>query len=398
MTLSNIARAAVAALSSASLACPVAAETAPTALQQPAASADRFAQFAPAPASMEHRIDYRHWDEALGFFVVPMGPSIRDGARRLESRTGTRISYGQKSRFRLEGNRVAFSFLDDGIREALSDYRRDLEAVGTSLDLARLPRNEQLAYWLNLHNVAIIEALAHQYPLRDPSERAFGAEQASLHDAKLVSVKGVTLSARDIRERIVYPHWEDPKVIYGFWHGVIGGPSLQRLAFTGDNVDVLLSLGAEEFVNSLRGIEAYRGKLQLSALYEEAAPFYFADEASLRRHLSGYTRDEVQDLIERHRAIAYAPLETAIADLTFGKGDPALNFVCTGAGGPVGALPYALNPTFCTDEATRPNPAIARLMRERAVKLQRAARQGIRSGTVVFGDGGIQGEAPREVN
>lgn len=390
-------RPAMAALTLAGLSCPLFAQIAPP---PPTASAstDELDQFAPASDTIQHRIDYRHWDEALGRFVIPMGPSIRDGARRLEPRTGTRINYGQKSRFRLEGNRVAFSYLDNEIREALSDYRRALERVGTSLDLARLPRNEQLAYWLNLHNVAIIEALAQEYPLRDPSERGFGADQTSLHDAKLVSVKGVRLSLRDIRERIVYPNWEDPKVIYGFWHGVIGGPSLQRLAFTGNNVDVLLSLAAEEFVNSLRGIEAYRGKLQVSALYLEAAPFYFAQEADLRQHFAGYTRDEVHELVERHDTIAYASFDTAIADLTFGKGDPALNFVCSGEGGPVGALPYALNPSLCRDEATRPNPAIARLMRERTVKLQRAARKGIRTGTVVFGDGFGQSEAPREVN
>jgi hypothetical protein len=389
----------MAALAIAAFAAPLAANTAPrpsTAAQTPPAAG--IARFTPAPDAINHTIDYRHWDEALGHFVIPMGPSIRDGAQRPESRLGTRINYGQRSRFRLEGNRVAFSYFDNGIRQGLSEYRRDLEAVGSSLDLTSLPRNEQLAYWLNLHNVAIIEALARQYPSRDPTEHAFGANGAALHDAKLVTVKGVPLSPRDIRERIVYINWQDPKVIYGFWHGMIGGPSLQRLAFTGANVDLLLSLAAEEFVNSLRGVEAYRGKLQVSALYKEAAPFYFASGDKLREHLSAFTRAEVRELVERYETIAYAPFETAIADLTFGKGDPALNFVCGGEGGAVGALPLALNPTLCTDEATRPNPAIARLMRERAVKLQRAARQDIRTGTVVFGDAIAQGDPPREVN
>jgi len=358
---------------------------------------DRFARFVPDPDNRDHTIDYRHWDEALGYFVIPMGPSIRDGARRVEPRLGTRISHGQTSRFRLEGNRVAFSYLGDDIRAALSEYRRDLERVGSTLPLARLARNEQLAFWLNLHNVAIFEALAHAYPLRDPSERTFGPEAAALDDARLVTIGGTALSPRDIREKIVYPGWRDPKVIYGFWRGTIGGPSLQRLAFTSDNVDLLLALAAEEFVNSLRGVEAYGGKLRVSALYDEAAPFYFEDDEALRGHLLQYTREEVAALIARHAKTAYAPFETAIADLTLGKGDPALGFVCGGAGGGVGAVPLAIDPAFCTDEASRPDPAIARLMKERAIKLERAQRQGIRAGTVVLGDGAATGERPREV-
>ena len=177
---------------------------------------------------------------------------------------------------------------------ALTQYRQDLERVGNELDIVHLPRNEQLSYWINLHNVAVIEALAHQYPMREPAEGSFGANETTLQDAKLVTIDGVQLSPRDIREKIVYPNWSDPRVIYGFWRGEIGGPSIQRLAYTGSNGDQLLALNAEEFVNSLRGVEAYGGALRISQIYEEAAPFYFADDADLITHLSQFARDDVK--------------------------------------------------------------------------------------------------------
>ncbi|MEL7198487.1 MAG: DUF547 domain-containing protein [Pseudomonadota bacterium] len=366
---------------------------------QSVSNASAFAQFAPAADRREHRIDYQHWDEALAFMVIPMGPSLREGAPRVRPETGTRFIYGHRSRYRLEGNRLAFSFLDAKILNALTQYRQDLERVGNELDIVHLPRNEQLSYWINLHNVAVIEALAHQYPMREPAEGSFGSNETTLQDAKLVTIDGVQLSPRDIREKIVYPNWSDPRVIYGFWRGEIGGPSIQRLAYTGSNVDQLLALNAEEFVNSLRGVEAYGGALRISQIYEEAAPFYFADDADLKTHLSQFARDDVKKLISKKDRIAINRYDGNIADLVFGHSDPGLTFVCTQGRG-AGAIGQGggIGPGACSDARTQPNRAVTRLMFERAQKLNRAYRRGIRTGTVIYGDGQYAGgEGPREV-
>lgn len=353
------------------------------------------ARFAPAAERQDHRLDWAHWDEALNWLVIPMGPSLRDGAPRVSPATGTRRIYGHDSRLRLEGNRVAFSFVTPEIVTALGDYRADLERIGSTLDLARLPRNEQLAFWLNLHNVAVIEALARAYPLPSPQERTFGPDDALLDDAKLVTVAGVALSPRDIRERIVYPNWRDPKVIYGFWRGQIGGPSIQRLAFTGENVDQLLALSGEEFVNSLRGIEAWGDALRLSKIFEEAAPFYFKEDAALRSHLGTFARPEVAVLVNRHAKITFKPLESDLADIDRGERDSGANFVCTGYGGGIGSYPLAVGSENCTVPGTRVSRAAHRLMEERAAKLLLAQRRGIRLGTVIVGNGESAASDPR---
>lgn len=364
---------------------PTPAATSPTAL----------AGFAPAANRREHRIDYEHWDEALRWLVLPMGPSIRQGAPRVDPLTGTRRIYGHESRYRLEGNRVAFSYVTPQIRESLSEYRADLERIGTQLDLTALPRNEQLAFWLNLHNVAVIEALAGQYPMTDPATRTFGSNAAALDDAKLVTVDGVALSPRDIREGIVYPNWNDPKVMYGFWRGVIGGPSIQRLAYTGGNVDALLSLSAEEFVSSLRGVERWGGALRVSAIYEEAARFYFGDDNALREHLAKFAREDVRELVEETPQVAYKPLESDLADLARGESQMLISPLSQVHCGGDCYLPGIGNSVAAS---TRPNPAIQRLMNERAEKLERARKAGIRTGMVIFGDAGYSpDETPPEV-
>ncbi len=400
-------RSVIATLALASLAAPLTAESIETSLQSLRPASQRgdtnpLAQFAPAPERKDHQLNYKHWDEALGWFVVPMGPSIRDGARRVEGETGTRRVYGHDSRYRLEGNRVAFSFLTRDIINSVTQYRQDLERIGSEIDLTRLPRNEQLAFWLNLHNVAVIEALANEYPLAEPHERQFGSNNATLEDAKLVTINGVELSPRDIREGIVYPNWKDPKVMYGFWRGVIGGPSIQRVAFNGSNVDALLALSAEEFVNSLRGIERWNGSLQVSPIYAEAAPFYFADTQALRTHLSKFAREDVNTLIKSTTDIRYKQLEADIADLQRGSKDPQLASLavaeCKYNGCMDGGKPIGLSAGSGAPQSITYNPAIIRLIRERREKLDRARRQGVRTGMVIYGDGQYaEGEIPPEV-
>ncbi|MDP5104389.1 MAG: DUF547 domain-containing protein [Erythrobacter sp.] len=390
-------------IATAALITPLAAKNAagfdqPQRAAAPSATRTGLSQFTPAADRGDHRLDWQHWDKALGWMVIPMGPSLRQGAARVDPTTGTRRIYGHESRLRLEGNRLAFSYLTPDIVTALGDYRADLERIGGELDLVRLPRNEQLAFWLNLHNVALIEALAKAYPLAEPNAAVFGPDNAPLDAAKLVKVAGIPLSLRDIREQIVYPNWRDPKVVYGFWRGEIGGPSIQRLAFTGDNVDDLLALSGEEFVNSLRGVEAWGGALRVSHIYEEASPFYFKDDAALRTHLSKFAGEDVARLLRDNDRIAFNIYETDIADLERGETDPNINerlvndCKLNGCIGPNGGI-------FGSPPSISVNPAIARLMRERAEKLDRARRKGVRTGMVIYGNGEYAPGSPvREVD
>lgn len=348
----------------------------------------QLSQFRPAADREDHRIDYTYLDEALNWMVVPMGPSLRQTAPRRDPRLGTRRIQGHESRFRLEGNRIAFSFFTDDIRASLTEYRKDLEQVGAALDIVRLPRNEQLAFWLNLHNVAVVEALAYEYPLSQPSGRTFGRNNAALDDAKLITMAGIELSPRDIRERIVYPNWSDPKVMYGFWRGEVGGPSIQRLAFTGANVDSLLDASAREFVNSLRGVQKYDGALQVSELYREAAPFFFESDATLRGHLAQYAGEPVSRLIRKTDTIAYsADYELDIADMSRGETWAVIDQLTTDLS-PGDGIPGA-------PVSIRTNWGAQILWQERNRKINRAIRRGVPVGTVIVS--GQDGVPSKEV-
>lgn len=344
---------------------------------RPDAGGDPFAIFAPRQDRIDHTIDYEIWDFALQNLVLSMGPSIRERpviTTVNQVIRGSRIRAGHNSRYRTEGSMLAFSLLDREAIASFTEYRQDLERVANELDIARLRRNEQLAFWFNLHNVAMVEQMAQNWPFRQP--RRLEIDGVPLDEAKVVTIRGVAMSPRDIREKIVYANWRDPKVIYGFWRGEIGSPSLPREAYTGVNVDLLITTEADYYVNSLRGTEKRGDTLHVSTLYDEVREFYFPDfEKDVRAHIENFATDEVLAFVEETSAVEADLREWDIADLSGGYRDN-----------------IAL-------EKAQPglSAGAAELLAQRAIKMQRIERRrkkGENTGTVIFTPLYLPGDDP----
>ncbi|MFZ9395486.1 MAG: DUF547 domain-containing protein [Erythrobacter sp.] len=343
-----------------------------------------FVRFAPGDRLNARQLDYTAWSEAMDYLVFPMGRSLRETAGRPEPGMGTRRMYGHDSIYRLEGNRVMFGFFTDDLRQMVADYRSELEQIGGQIGIASLPRNEQLAYWINLHNVAMIEQIAKAWPIRQP--RDILIDGVPLDQAKFITVDGVRMSPHDIRHQIVYRHWKDPRVIYGFWRGDIGGPSISSDAYSGASVAAMLDRNAREFVNSLRGVQENGGKLQVSTIYEEARPYFFADwPSALRAHLAAFAEQDVQGLLTETSATEAVIYEADIADLEGGVREPTYSLVTTNRDGVDKAQSFRIP------------QGIARLLSEQTTKAERLQREG-RTGRVIFNPVTLPGtEGPAEV-
>ena len=335
----------------------------------------QFATFVPSQNPNNDRIDYEIWNEAMKNIVISMGPSLRETAGRPDPSFGTRRQYGHDSRYRLEGTRVMFSFFDDAVRNSFTEYRQDLERTASAIDIQKLSRNEQLAYWVNLHNVAMVEQIAKAWPVRQPRELL--VDGVRLHDSKFITVEGVAMSPRDIREKIVYANWTSPEVVYGFWHGEIGSPSLQREAFTGENVADLLDKGARDFVNSLRGSQKRGDTLQVSELYREVAPYYFPDfRSDIRAHIAKHADTETNQILSVTQEVEASVAEYDIADLAGGAREPTYSNVTNGSG---------------MSNSFRVPQSMGRLLAQREQKFDKILREG-RTGTVTFSNIKLPGD------
>jgi len=224
------------------------------------------------------QIDHSPWSKFLVTAVYDVGRSDRIPAKKKGTirKTGTRVTTACDSKYRHEGNRALFQFFDEGSILYVQQYRDGLQAAIEKVGYATLNRDEQLAFWLNLYNVVLVHEIAKAHPIARPHTikpshlNKSGKQKVSLFDAKVVSVHGQELSLNEIRKEIVFKNWKNPNVIYGFWQGTIGGPSLQLDAFTGGNVQSLLKRSGGEFVNSLRGVNRSTGALRISKHYDDA--------------------------------------------------------------------------------------------------------------------------------
>jgi hypothetical protein len=153
--------------------------------------------------------------------------------------------------------------------------------------LAAFNRKEQLAYWLNLYNVTVLDVLVQQYPERDLKKELVGKK--SFLDEKILNVAGVPLSLNDIQYTILAGNYDnDPRIMYGLYQGNIGGPNIRKRAYSGENVDRFLQDNAEEFVNSNRGTAADEDTFEVSTLYQRNSQYFPSFDRDLKEHLMRY--------------------------------------------------------------------------------------------------------------
>ncbi|MCQ8185320.1 DUF547 domain-containing protein [Parvularcula maris] len=279
---------------------------------------DRLELFEPRPTNSRD-IDYTVFNEFLETYVLNTGPSLRKRLGPPPKVTGTNTRRGHHSPYRLEGNKIVFSLMAVPERGLPREYVDTLVKIANQTDLQAFPRNEQLAFWFNLHNMLVIRELAENYPVPRPGAIKPKGNRERLHQAKLVTIRGVDLSLEDIRIGIVYRYWTDPRVMYGFFHGDIASPNIRSEAWSGRNVSRHLSENATEFVNSLRGINDTFGSVRVSPIYKEADGTLFDPwEPSLRQHLMRFADAEVRLVVSGAERLRVGNRETAIADLAGG--------------------------------------------------------------------------------
>lgn len=259
----------------------------------------------------ESYIRYDDLNELLKALVVDTGWSSREVAAPVEAPTGTRMKAKVQSKTVNEGNRFYYEAFEDDeeAQRALEQLRDNLARVPSQVPLDRFSRNEQLAYWLNLYNVTMLNEVVKVYPKR--SLKKLLAGKKSVKEEKLLNVAGVPLSLDDIQYTILGNNYDnDPLIMYGLYQGIIGGPNIRKSAYTGSNVYRNLERNAREFINSNRGTFPGSGSnFNASSLYDRNKVYFQDFQKDLRAHLLQYIDDP-----EREDLKASSKIKTNIND------------------------------------------------------------------------------------
>ena len=278
------------------------------------------AAFAGHDPDSDIELDHSMWSDLLSKTTVYAGRSERRigrGSKRVW--IGSRMRFGNDLPSRYENNRVVLSKFTDAHLDVVQRYRRALESAPAQLPLSKLNRDQQLAYWLNLYNVHALEHVAAHYPeeTTEALRSAPGEAPAGVWHEPTLKVAGIPLSLVDIEQKILFPIWDDPLVLYGLWQGAIGGPRLPQRAYTGARVWRMLRKNAVEFVNSNRGMDPDGSVLEASLLYGWGTPLFDGPEA-VRRHILAYAQPPFSIGLDAAQRVALDLYDWHLADLSGG--------------------------------------------------------------------------------
>jgi hypothetical protein len=137
--------------------------------------------------------------------------------------------------------------------KTLADLRSRLAAV----DVAALPRNDQLAYWINVYNVGTVSIVVEHYPVN--SIRDISTDpiiRLNVFKKPSVQVRGGRLSLNDIENDKIRAAFKDPRIHFAINCAAVSCPPLRTEPYVGGRVGEQLDDQARRFLNDpARGVK-----------------------------------------------------------------------------------------------------------------------------------------------
>lgn len=158
--------------------------------------------------------------------------------------------------------------------------------IGSIKDFDEWPREEILAFWINVYHAGVMRAILDHYPLKNIQEIPGIWEnsfiQAGKHESNNEIVRDY-YSLNQIRNGQLMTSYRDEKIHTALWFAAKDSPRLRREAYVGPRVEGQLYLATQDFVNGERYNHIVPGekKIQLSPLFKWHAQDFILDFAQL---------------------------------------------------------------------------------------------------------------------
>ena len=203
----------------------------------------------------------------------------------------------------------------------------------------QLPREEQLAFWLNAYNALVLRTVADHYPIQGRSTQypAKSIRQISGAFERLPHrVAGRTVTLDQI-EQTILPTFHDPRVYFALGRGAVGSGRLRSEAFAGARLEEQLADVASECVTRAQciAIDPVNGKVAASSIFSwrakefadvfaDKAPPAFATRSPIERAVIAFVMPkllgtEKEFLAKNTFQVSYTPFDWTLNDLT-GRG------------------------------------------------------------------------------
>lgn len=262
-------------------------------------------------------VDYSQYNTVLEASVLELARSDRSYISYDENEQGPNL--GSNRATDAEANRFYYEqFIDDPeLTKSIAAIQSNLLSYLANNQLSKLSNEEQTAFWLNLHNVTVINELAQRYP-KDTNSLSYDvADKSSFFYKKLFTYNGQELSLDDIEYKILMPlNKNNPLVMYGLYKGYIGSPNIRTQAYTANNLMPSLIDNAQEFINSNRGTNYSSNLLNVSTMYKDKKAYFNDFNNDLLAHLSLYADNDLINKLKNKKTALFTIDNYDITDVT----------------------------------------------------------------------------------
>jgi len=176
-------------------------------------------------------------------------------------------------------------------------YVKQYKTYLSNIPVSQLNKDEQLAFWLNLHNVLVIEKIAEntKKAKRLKNRRGTPTDVGKWWSEKVIAVETISLSINDIEQQVLIQNWADPLVIYGLFYGVKGQGFSGYEAFTRKKVYKQLATLATSFLNKEKNVDVRKSEVRLSSLLVwNKATLFNDDDQKMLTHVRKYATGTMQ--------------------------------------------------------------------------------------------------------
>lgn len=174
------------------------------------------------------------------------------------------------------GNGIYAALLEKYVNQGQVDYRgfktdeQNLDqylAILETVDVKKLPRNEQFAFYINAYNAWTIKLILSGYP-GVTSIKDLGTIFKSPWKKKMCRIDGDVITLDDIEHNIIRPKFKDPRVHFAINCAAFSCPPLISKPYLGSTLDRQLDDSTITFVNDPKSNHLSENTLYVSKIFK----------------------------------------------------------------------------------------------------------------------------------
>ncbi len=129
-------------------------------------------------------------------------------------------------------------------------------------ELEALPREERVAFWINLYNATVLKRVANRYPIKSVKEIK------GFFDKEKIKLAGRSLTLNDIRGSLVGKDYQEGRALFALVSGTRSSPPLRKEAYCGRLLESQLEEDLKSFLNHPANLYATEAGILISPILE----------------------------------------------------------------------------------------------------------------------------------